>query len=129
MKEDLNNLSNRIIGAAIEVHRELGPGLLESSYEAALHYELQLQGVDCLRQISLPIVYKDLKVADSYRIDLLVGDSVIVELKTVPELLPIHSAQLLTYLRMSGKCLGLLVNFHSVRLVKGIRRLVHNLPE
>ena len=128
MKEYLNQLSNDIIGAAIEVHRELGPGLLEMSYELCLQHELGLRGIRAERQMKLPISYKELAVPEAYRIDLLVEDSVIVELKTVETLMPLHSAQLLTYLKMSGKHLGLLINFQSIRLAEGIKRLVHQFP-
>lgn len=128
MKDLLNKLSNEIIGAAIEVHRDLGPGLLESTYEMSLQHELQLRGLESLRQVALPVTYKDLVVPDAYRIDLLVEGAVVIELKTVEALRPIHSAQVLTYLKMSGKNLGLLVNFHTLILKDGIKRLVHNFP-
>lgn len=128
MKDLLNKLSNEIIGAAIEVHRDLGPGLLESTYEMSLQHELQLRGLTSLRQVALPVTYKDLVVPDAYRIDLLVEGAVVIELKTVEALRPIHSAQVLTYLKMSGKNLGLLVNFHTLILKDGIKRLVHNFP-
>lgn len=128
MKDYLNKLSNEVIGAAIEVHRDLGPGLLETTYELSLQHELSLRGLASQRQIVLPITYKDLTVPEAYRIDLLVENSLLIELKTVESLLPIHSAQLLTYLRMSGKNIGLLINFHNIRLTDGIKRLVHNFP-
>ncbi len=127
-KERLNQLSEKVIGAAIEVHRELGPGLLESTYEASLMHELQLQGFSVKRQIELPIKYKDLQIDEAYRLDLIVEDSVVIELKSVDQLLPIHSAQLLTYLRMSGNHLGLLINFNTIRLIDGIKRQVHKFP-
>jgi GxxExxY protein len=129
MKDYLNKLSNEVIGAAIEVHRDLGPGLLETSYEASLQHELKLRGISSLRQLMLPIRYKDLEISDAYRIDLLVDDSLVVELKTVQALLPIHFAQILTYLRMSNKHLGLLINFHTLRLADEIKRIVHNFPQ
>lgn len=129
MKDYLNNLSKEVIGAAIEVHRDLGPGLLESTYEASLQHELELRGIASQRQLLLPIHYKDLLIPDAYRMDLLVEDSLVVELKTVQSLLPVHSAQVLTYLRMSGKHLELLINFHTVRLADEIKRFVHNFPE
>lgn len=129
MKDQLNKLSKEVIGAAIEVHRDLGPGLLETSYEASLQHELMLRGISSERQLLLPIQYKDLVVPDAYRIDLLVEKSLVVELKTVQTLLPVHSAQVLTYLRMSGNHLGLLINFHTVRVADEIKRLVHNFPE
>jgi GxxExxY protein len=127
-KAYLNQLSNEVIGAAIEVHRDLGPGLLETTYELSLQHELGLRGFVSERQIVLPIKYKDLVVPEAYRIDLLVADSLVVELKTVESLLPIHSTQLLTYLRMSNKCIGLLINFNSVLLKEGIKRLIHHFP-
>ena len=129
MKEYLNNLSKEVIGAAIEVHRDLGPGLLESSYEASLEHELSLREIASKRQVMLPIRYKTLVVPDAYRIDLLVEDLLVVEIKTVNTLLPIHSAQVLTYLRMSEKHLGLLINFNTVRLADEIKRLVHKFPQ
>jgi GxxExxY protein len=129
MKDYLNKMSKEVIGAAIEVHNGLGPGLLESSYEASLQHELALRGISSERQLLLPITYKDLEIPDAYRIDLLVENSIVIELKTVPALLPVHSAQILTYLKMSGKHLGLLINFHTVRLADEIKRFVHNFPE
>ena len=124
MKDYLNKLSGEVIGAAIEVHNDLGPGLLESPYEASLQHELKLRGFDSVRQLILPIKYKDLVVPEAYRIDRVVENCLVIELKTVEALLPIHSAQLLTYLRMSDDHLGLLINFHT----DGIKRLVHNFP-
>jgi GxxExxY protein len=129
MKDYLNNLSKEAIGAAIEVHRDLGPGLLESTYEASLQHELELRGIASQRQLLLPIHYKDLLIPDAYRMDLLVENSLVVELKTVQSLLPVHSAQVLTYLKMSGKHLGFLINFHTVRLADEIKRFVYNFPE
>lgn len=129
MKDYLNQLSKEVIGSAIEVHRDLGPGLLESSYEASLQHELALRGISSQRQLLLPITYKNLEIPDASRIDLLVENSLVVELKTVPALLPVQSAQVLTYLRMSGKHLGLLINFHTVRLADEIKRFVHNFPD
>ena len=128
MKDLLNKLSKEAIGAALEVHRVLGPGLLETTYELSLQHELQLRGYEVQRQIPLPIEYKGLVVPEAYRIDLLLENQLVIELKAVETLQPIHSAQLLTYLKMSGKHLGLLINFHSVRLTDGIKRLVHNFP-
>ncbi len=128
MKDYLNKLSNVAIGAAIEVHRELGPGLLEMTYELSLQHELQLRGYASERQVMLPIQYKSMIVPEAYRIDLLVENCLVIELKTVESLLPIHSAQILTYLRMSNKHLGLLINFHNVLLTDGIKRLVHHFP-
>lgn len=127
---DQKELTAKIIGAAIEVHRELGPGLLESSYESALQHELTLRGFKVTRQLLLPIKYKNLEIPDAYRIDLLVEDQIILEIKAVEVLKPIHNAQLLTYLRMSGKHIGYLLNFHEDVLTKGgLRRFVHYLKE
>jgi len=128
MNEELNLLSEQTIGAAIEVHRELGPGVLEHSCEASLQHELSLRGVSPVRQLLLPLTDKGVIIPDSYRIDLLVEDKIVVELKTVEALKPIHSAQVLAYLRMSGKQLGLLIHFHVPFLCYGLKRLVHQLP-
>ena len=128
MKDLLNKLFKEAIGAALEVHSVLGPGLLETTYELSLQHELQLRGYEVQRQIPLPIEYKGLVVPEAYSIDLLLENQLVIELKAVETLQPIHSAQLLTYLKMSGKHLGLLINFHSVRLTDGIKRLVHNFP-
>ncbi len=129
-KDELNELSGVIIDAAMEVHREYGPGLLERTYEAALSRELQLRGISSVRQLACPVIYKgDLLDEEGYRIDLLVEDCVVVELKTVSELLPIHSAQLNTYMKLSGKSLGLLINFNVILLRDGIKRRVINFPE
>jgi GxxExxY protein len=116
-------LTHRIIGAAIEVHRLLGPGLLESTYEECLCLELVLLGIPFERQVPLPIVYKSMRLLRAYKPDLLIDRAVIVELKTVEKILPVHEAQLLTYLRLSGLERGLLINFNSVPLKSGIRRL------
>ena len=116
-------LSYRIIGAAIEVHRFLGPGLLESAYEECLCLELSLRAVPFERQVPLPIIYKSMTLLRAYKPDLVVDKAVIVEIKTVDKILPVHEAQLLTYLRLSGLDRGLLFNFNSVPLVSGIRRL------
>ena len=127
-KEYLNGLSEQVIGAAIEVHRELGSGLLESTYEAALQHELSLLGLNSVRQMALPIRYKGLEIDEAYRIDLLVEDALILEVKTVEAFRPVHTAQLLTYLRMANLHLGLLINFQTVRLIDGIKRQVHKFP-
>lgn len=129
-KEELNQLSGIIIDAAMEVHREFGPGLLERVYEAALKKELSLRGISSQRQVEAAVVYKGHLLDDeAYRIDLMVEESVVVELKTVSTLLPIHEAQLHTYMRLSHKCLGLLINFHVVLLRDGIKRHVINFPQ
>jgi GxxExxY protein len=119
-----NQLSHEIIGCAIKVHQELGPGLLESTYEVCLEYELIQKGIIVERQKALPVVYNSIKLDAGYRIDLLVGNEVIVELKSVDSLLPIHEAQLLTYMKLSGKKLGLLINFNVKLLKAGIVRRV-----
>ena len=113
-----------IIGAAIEVHRNLGPGLLESVYEECLCHELHLLGIDFKRQVALPLSYKGLRLDCGYKLDLIVRDEVIVELKAIEKLLPIHEAQLLTYLRLTGKRVGLLINFNVPLLTQGIIRRV-----
>jgi len=123
-RDEANRLSQLIIGAAIEVHRSLGPGLLESAYQECLCRELFLREVPFERQQSLPLEYKGIRVECSYRLDLLVGGLVIVELKSAEGIDPIHEAQLLTYLRLSGLWLGLLINFNVPVLKNGIRRIV-----
>jgi GxxExxY protein len=124
-----NEISRQVIGAALEVHRVLGPGLLESAYEMSLEYELQQQGLHVQRQIGLPLVYKGVSCETGYRLDLLVEEKVIVEIKSVQALTDVHTAQVLTYLKLSGCKLGLLVNFNVARLKDGLKRLVHHLPE
>src|SRR5467141_2921036 len=116
--------TSQIIGAAIEVHRQLGPGLLESAYEQCLCHELHLRGLPFKCQIDLPVSYKGLQLDCGYKIDLIVGDEVIVELKSVERILPVHEAQLLTYLKLSGKKVGLLINFNTPLLTRGIIRRV-----
>ena len=122
-----NEISSKIIGAAIEVHKQLGPGLLESTYETCLAYELKQMGLDVKQQQALPVVYKEVKLDAGYRIDLLVENKVIVEIKSVDALADIHTAQLLTYLKLKDLKLGLLINFNSVRVVDGLKRIVNNL--
>lgn len=122
-----NELSSKIIGAAIEVHKQLGPGLLESSYEVCLVYELKLLGLNIKQQLALPIVYKDVKLDAGYRVDILVEDKVIIEIKSVDALADIHTAQLLTYLKLKDIKLGLLINFNEVLLKNGIKRIANNL--
>jgi GxxExxY protein len=129
MKEQLNALSETVIGAAIAVHRELGPGLLESAYEACLEYELLERGLKVDRQHPLPVKYRGVLVECGYRIDLLVNDLVILELKAVEHLEKIHEAQLHTYLRLTNLNLGLLLNFNVVRLTDGIKRIVRGFPD
>jgi GxxExxY protein len=122
-----NELSKEIIGAAIEVHRHLGPGLLESAYEEALCYELELRGILVERQKCQPLDYKGKTLKTNYRIDLLIDKKVIVEIKAKEALLPIDKAQTLTYLRLGKIKLGLLINFHEPLLKDGITRIVNNL--
>ncbi len=117
-------LSDQVIGAAIEVHRELGPGLLESAYQACLAHELSLRGICFVSQLDLPLTYKGIALDVGYRIDLLVEDKIIVELKAVERMTPIHEAQLLTYLRLLKKPVGLLLNFSVPVLKDGITRRV-----
>lgn len=125
-REELNKITDRIIGAAIRVHQALGPGLLESAYEACLEFELQRAGLKVERQKPIPIHYGGVYVDCGYRVDLLVEDSVIVELKSVSEVVPIHHAQLLSHLRLAGCKLGLLINFNVRRLKDGIKRIVND---
>jgi GxxExxY protein len=116
-------LSGRIIGMAIQVHRHLGPGLLESAYEECLCFDLAEAGIDYARQVSLPVVYKGVRLDCGYRMDLVVDNRVVVEIKAVDAIAPIHKAQLLTYLRLSGHKVGLLMNFNVVVLKDGLHRL------
>jgi GxxExxY protein len=125
----INDFTERIIGAAIEGHRALGPGLLESAYESCLCHELDSRGLRVERQIALPVVYKGLEWDCGYRMDMLVENEVVVEIKAIEEIQPIHDAQLLTYLKLSGKPAGLIVHFNVPVLKQGIRRLVNNLRE
>lgn len=124
---DENQISYRIIGAALDIHKSIGPGLLESAYENALVYELEEAGFEVRSQLSLPFNYKGTHLDVGYRIDLMVESKVIVEIKSVENLLPVHHAQLLTYLRLSNRKLGLLINFNSSKLNEGIHRVVNNL--
>lgn len=125
----MNEITERIIGACIEIHRQLGPGLLESAYEECLCHELALAGLKFERQKPLPVSYKGVKLDCGYRLDLLVEGQVIVELKTVDEIQPIHEAQLLTYLKLSGVNVGLLINFNVPVLKHGVNRIVNNFQE
>jgi len=125
----INDITKKIIGAAIRVHRELGPGLLESTYEACLAYELAQDGLRFERQKALPVTYRDVKLECGYRIDLLVEGKVIVELKAVDRIEEIHKAQVLSYLKLSGCKVGLLINFNVEVLVQGVHRLVNGLEE
>jgi len=117
-------LTERVIGAAIEVHRHLGPGLLESAYEECLCYELSLAGLTFERQVPLPVVYKEIRLECGYRLDVVVEKKLILELKTIEKILPVHEAQLLTYLKLTGIRKGLLLNFNVPVLREGIKRMV-----
>jgi GxxExxY protein len=124
---EINDISGQIVDAAMKVHSALGPGLLESAYEACLLFELHKRNLNAVSQIALPVVYEQVKINVGYRIDLLVEEAVIVELKAVDQILDIHKAQLLSYLKLSDKKLGLLINFNVVRLKDGIVRLANGL--
>ncbi|MBI5783114.1 MAG: GxxExxY protein [Gammaproteobacteria bacterium] len=126
--QSVNGITEGVIGAAIEVHRVLGPGLLETAYEECLCYELSSRGLRFERQVSLPVVYKEIKLDCGYRMDLVVEGLVVLELKSVDRLLPIHEAQLLTYLKLRNYHAGLLINFNVPVLKQGLRRIVNNLP-
>ncbi len=128
-KDRLDQITRRIIGAAIEVHRHLGPGLLESAYEAGLAYELKQLGFRIEQQRLLPVVYKDVKLDCGYRLDIVVEDAIILEIKAIEQLAPIHDAQLLSYLRISGMKVGLLMNFHVRVLKNGLKRIVNEFPD
>jgi GxxExxY protein len=122
--ERVEGLAGRAVDAAFQVHRALGPGLLESAYEACLAHELAIRRIPVLRQQFLPVEYKGERVEAGYRVDLLVDEALIIEVKSVDCLAPIHTAQVLTYLRLSGLRLGFLINFNSVRFKEGIKRIV-----
>jgi GxxExxY protein len=126
---DINKLSGQIIGAAIEVHKSLGPGLLESAYEECLCHELQLRKIVYERQKPLPVVYKGVNLDCGYRLDVVVENAIILELKAVEKIEPIHQAQLLTYLKLSGLKLGLVLNFNVSVMKDGIVRIVNELEE
>jgi len=128
-KDSLDEISRRVIGAAIEVHRHLGPGLLESAYESCLVFELKHLGLRLEQQKPLPVIYKDVKLDCGYRLDLVVEDEIIIEIKAVEKLLPIHEAQLLSYLRIAKKRVGLLMNFHVPVLKNGLKRIVNDFPD
>ena len=128
-KSWLNRITESIIGAAIDVHRALGPGLLESAYEVCLAFEVAQRGLKVEQQKPLPVVYREVKLDCGYRLDLLVEESVIVEIKAIDSLAPIHQAQLLSYLKLSGCRVGLLINFNVKVLKDGIRRVVNDFPD
>lgn len=124
---DIEEIATKVVDAAIKVHMVLGPGLLESSYQKCLEYELKKQGLRVESEVVLPVIYEKIKIDAGYRIDMIVGDSVIVENKAVEKLMPIHEAQLLTYLRMKKCKLGFLLNWNVPRMKEGIKRMVNNL--
>jgi GxxExxY protein len=124
MQTRRDQLTERVIGFAIELHRHLGPGLLESAYEECLCFELKQNGIIHRRQVALPVVYKSVRLDCGYRMDIVVADVLVIELKTVETLLRVHEAQLLTYLKLSGLGIGLLLNFNAAVLKDGIRRMV-----
>ena len=128
-KDRLDQITRRIIGAAIEVHNKLGPGLLESAYQACLAFELRESGFNVEEQKPLPVIYKNVKLDCGYRIDLLVENEIVIEIKAAEQLTPIHEAQLLSYLRLSGKRVGLLISFHVRVLKNGLKRIVHEFPD
>ena len=129
MTTDINKLSSKVIGAAIEVHKHLGPGLLESAYEECLCHELQLRDTSYERQKALPLIYKGKELDCGYRLDVVVDNQLIVEMKSVEKIEPIHKAQLLTYLKLSDIRLGLILNFNVTMMKDGIVRMVNNLTE
>jgi len=122
---DLNELSHAIIGAAIEVHRRLGPGLLESAYRACLAYELRKRGFQVIEEQPVPVVYDDVKLECGFRADLIIDNSIVVELKAKSSIHPVDEAQVLSHLRLLKLRLGLLINFHEVKLVDGVRRVIN----
>ena len=122
---EINQITGQIVDAAMKVHTKLGPGLLKSAYEACLAYELRQRGLQVATQVSLPISYEDVQLDAGYRIDLLVETQVIVELKAVEKMIPLYDAQLLSYLKLSGNKIGLLINFHVVRLKDGSKRMAN----
>ena len=128
-KDRLDQITRRIIGAAIEVHKNLGPGLLGSAYQVCLAFELRERGFNVEEQKPLPVVYKQVKLDCGYRMDLLVENEIVVEVKAMEQLAPIHEAQLLSYLRLSGKHVGLLINFHVRVLKNGLKRIVDQFPD
>lgn len=121
---ELNDVTGAIIDASMAVHSSLGPGLLKSAYEACLLYELHSRGLKAMRQVEMPLLYRGMRIDVGYRLDLLIEDLVVVELKAVEELIPVHTAQIISYLKLSGKPVGLLINFNVPRLKDGIHRLV-----
>ena len=126
---EMDQIAKQIVDAAYRVHSKMGPGLLESAYEACMAHELTKRGFKVERQKPRPVLYDDLEIEVGYRLDILVDDKVIIELKAVEQLAPIHQAQLMTYLRLSGKTLGFLINFNVPLIKQGIRRIANNFQE
>ena len=122
-----NKITEKIIGAAIEVHKTLGPGLLESAYQECLLFELKNLGLEVKKEISLPIIYKDIKLDHGYRIDLLVENKIVLELKTVESFTDVHTAQILTYMKLGNYPLGLLINFHTKLLKNGLKPFINTI--
>ena len=122
--EEIERVAREIVDAAFKVHPKLGPGLLESTYRIVMTYELRKRGLDVKVEVPLPVVYEDVRLDAGYRLDLLVNDSVVVELKSVEKLIPLHDAQLLTYLKLTGYRLGILINFNTKLIKDGIKRIV-----
>ena len=125
----INQITGQIVDSAMKVHSALGPGLLESAYEACLAFELRDRGIRVERQVDLPVVYRDVQLDVGYRLDLLVEGQVIVELKSVEKMLPLYDAQVLSYLKLSGRSVGLLMNFNVPRMKEGIKRIVNQFHE
>ena len=121
---EINKVTETIIGCAIEVHKQLGPGLLESTYEACLYYELIKAGINVQRQVPMPLIYKEVHLEQGYRIDLLVENCIVLEIKMVEAIADVHMAQTLTYLKLSGAKVGLIINFNVLKLTTGIKRLI-----
>ena len=129
LRVELNEISAQVVDAAMKVHSVLGPGLLENAYEACLKHELEKRGLKVEQQVALPVVYDGVKIDLGYRLDLLVEGQIVVELKAVDRITAVHEAQLLSYLKLSDKKLGLLINFNVARLTNGIKRMVNNLRD
>jgi GxxExxY protein len=129
MKKNIEEIASEILNCAFRVHSNLGPGLLEGAYEACLSYELTKSGLRSLRQVPQPIIYDSLQIDEGYRLDLLVEDNIVLEIKAVETLAPVHHLQLKTYLKLSGKTLGFLINFNVPLLKQGLHRIVLNHPE
>jgi len=121
---ELNIISGKVVEAALAVHSALGPGLLEGVYEICLFHELQKRGLKAERQVNLPVIYDGIKLEEGLRLDMLVEDALVLELKAIEEILPVHLAQILTYLKLSGRRLGLIINFNVARIKDGIKRVV-----